>query len=294
MLVTCLGLTAQAATAATRPIDDWIAFFGPFHVIFLHYPIGFLTLAALLDLWTIRNPSQEARRAVGITLGLAATAAWVAGILGLCRSARGEFDGPTLELHRNLGIAVALLGSAAWATHRWLYRPTPGPAQRIVFRGILAVSLLVLVAAGHLGGNLTHGSNFLTENAPPTLERWLGKKPDKGVVSDVGNQTSTYVSTIQPILSRKCYSCHGPEKQKGHLRLDNREAALKGGVSGEPSIVPQDPTKSRLVKSILLPRSHDDAMPPEGKEGLTDQETIAIIHWIQDGADFGNPSPVTK
>src|SRR5947199_3301862 len=42
-----------------------------------------------------------------------------------------------------------------------------------------------------------------------------------------------FAKEIQPILSENCIKCHGPEKQKGKLRLDSREAALKGGTDGE-------------------------------------------------------------
>src|ERR1043165_7497783 len=46
-----------------------------------------------------------------------------------------------------------------------------------------------------------------------------------------------FARDIQPILSKFCYECHGPEKQKGGLRLDQKAAALKGGDSG-PLLVP--------------------------------------------------------
>ena len=41
-----------------------------------------------------------------------------------------------------------------------------------------------------------------------------------------------FARQIQPILREACLDCHGPEKQKGKLRLDTREALLKGGVDG--------------------------------------------------------------
>ncbi|PYV86322.1 MAG: hypothetical protein DMG05_20085 [Acidobacteria bacterium] len=45
---------------------------------------------------------------------------------------------------------------------------------------------------------------------------------------------------IQPILSSRCYLCHGPGTQMAGLRLDFRESALKGGDSGQKAIVPGD------------------------------------------------------
>src|SRR3982751_3073019 len=53
---------------------------------------------------------------------------------------------------------------------------------------------------------------------------------------------------IRPLLVEKCNACHGAEKQKGSLRLDSREAMLKGGESG-PAIVPGKPEDSLLVEA---------------------------------------------
>src|SRR4051794_36986191 len=76
-----------------------------------------------------------------------------------------------------------------------------------------------------------------------------------------------FESKVRPILSEKCYSCHGPQKQRSSLRLDSGEAVRKGGDGG-PVIVPGDPAKSRLVDALR----HDGElkMPPTGK--LTDAE----------------------
>src|SRR5207237_802052 len=54
---------------------------------------------------------------------------------------------------------------------------------------------------------------------------------------------------VRPILVAKCASCHGPEKQKGGLRLDSRAAMLKGGDTG-PAVIPGDAEKSLLVRLV--------------------------------------------
>src|SRR5438034_5969245 len=76
---------------------------------------------------------------------------------------------------------------------------------------------------------------------------------------------------IQPILQQTCIKCHGPEKQKGKLRLDSKEAAFKGGKDGVV-IVAGDAEKSELYKRIILPKGNDDVMPNEG-EPLTKAQT---------------------
>ncbi len=87
---------------------------------------------------------------------------------------------------------------------------------------------------------------------------------------------------IYPVLQRACFECHGPEKQKGKLRLDQREAALKGGENGE-TIVTGKPEESELLRRVMLPRSDDDAMPSKG-ELLKPAEIAALKDWIAAGA----------
>jgi mono/diheme cytochrome c family protein len=91
-----------------------------------------------------------------------------------------------------------------------------------------------------------------------------------------------FAKDILPILEQQCVKCHGPEKQKGKLRLDSREAALKGGKAG-PALVAGDAAKSELVRRINLPKSDDDFMPSEG-EPLPKAHLELISAWINQGA----------
>jgi hypothetical protein len=91
-----------------------------------------------------------------------------------------------------------------------------------------------------------------------------------------------FAKDIQPLLQQNCVKCHGPEKQKGKLRLDSREAALKGGKTG-PAFVVSDGAKSEIVRRISLPKSDDDFMPNEG-EPLAKERIDLIKKWIDEGA----------
>ena len=55
-----------------------------------------------------------------------------------------------------------------------------------------------------------------------------------------------FETQIRPVLAQHCYECHGPDKQKGNLRLDNLPSILQGGESG-PAILLGDPENSLLV-----------------------------------------------
>lgn len=91
-----------------------------------------------------------------------------------------------------------------------------------------------------------------------------------------------FAKDIQPILQQTCVKCHGSEKQKGKLRLDSREAALKGGKAG-PAFVASDAAKSEMVRRIMLPKGDDDVMPNEG-EPLPKAQIDLIKDWINQGA----------
>ncbi|MFM8470851.1 MAG: c-type cytochrome domain-containing protein, partial [Limisphaerales bacterium] len=94
-----------------------------------------------------------------------------------------------------------------------------------------------------------------------------------------------FAKDIGPLLAKNCIECHGPEKQKGKLRLDSKEAAFKGGDSGLAGVVPGKSADSRLYKVITLPKGHDDVMPPKG-EPLSKATTDLIKAWIDAGADW--------
>lgn len=94
----------------------------------------------------------------------------------------------------------------------------------------------------------------------------------------------TYASDIKPIFEKTCFKCHGSEKQKGKLRLDSLETALKGGEDGKV-IEPGNSAKSTLVHAVGRIGSEDDAMPPTDKGKPLDRDQVALIRaWIDQGA----------
>src|SRR2546426_2946212 len=86
----------------------------------------------------------------------------------------------------------------------------------------------------------------------------------------------TYEKDIKPIFEKSCFKCHGSEKQKGKLRLDSREAAIKGGENG-PDIIAGKSAESPLVHNVARIGDEDDAMPPEGKGDPLTKDQVALI-----------------
>jgi hypothetical protein len=88
---------------------------------------------------------------------------------------------------------------------------------------------------------------------------------------------------VQPILDQKCVACHGPEKQKGRLRMDSYEALLTGGKEGE-AIEPGNAEDSNILFRIHLPLEDDEHMPPDGKKQIEPHEIDILTWWINAGA----------
>ena len=90
-----------------------------------------------------------------------------------------------------------------------------------------------------------------------------------------------FESKVRPVLAENCFSCHGPDKQKGGLRLDSRAALLKG-AGGEPVVVPGEPDKSPLIKAIR--HDGDIKMPPKAK--LPAPAIDALTAWVKMGVPW--------
>ena len=89
---------------------------------------------------------------------------------------------------------------------------------------------------------------------------------------------------ILPILSNKCFVCHGPSTEEPEqLRLDSRKGAT-ADRGGYHAIDPSDPAKSEILKRL---NSNSDPMPPEdAARQLTDQERTLLLHWVRNGGEY--------
>jgi hypothetical protein len=102
----------------------------------------------------------------------------------------------------------------------------------------------------------------------------------------ISPQTAEFFENkVRPLLFNRCYGCHGEKNQQGGLRLDSREAMLKGGGSGA-ALVPDDPAKSLIVQAVNY--TGNLKMPPTGKIGA--EEIAVLTDWVKMGA----PWPAAK
>src|SRR5215213_10909721 len=89
---------------------------------------------------------------------------------------------------------------------------------------------------------------------------------------------------IRPIFSEHCYECHGTDKAKGGLRLNDPKIAQSELKSGAHAIVPNDPGKSELIRRVKS-TDPDEQMPLKG-DRLTPTQIQKLQQWITEGAKW--------
>jgi mono/diheme cytochrome c family protein len=269
-------------------VSDWGIFIGRFHPVLVHLPIGFLLIAALLEIGNRTKKISVSDSAVSFVLFWAAIGATMACVAGYLLSLGGGYEEGLLATHQWQGIGVAVLAWIAWAVKSFEKIPF-GPK---VYLPALGIGTLLTFTAGHDGGSLTHGEGYLTQYTPQPFRGWAGMPPREETadvaesaikpIADI-NQAVVYADLVQPILTSRCSQCHNGSKKKGGLRVDGYEHLLKGGEGGAAFVAGKS-TESDLVRRCLLPLEDDDHMPPKGKTQLTNEQIALLSWWIDQGA----------
>jgi uncharacterized membrane protein len=269
----------------TTSPSDWTIFFGHFHPVVVHLPIGMLMIAAILEFISRKKGLQTLQPAITPILWWGMISAIVSCIFGYLLSSSGEYNEDTLFWHQWMGISVALVALGAWYMKKnW---QTDDTMKRVYLPSIYALVIL-LTATGHLGGNMTHGEDYLYAYTPEPFRSIAGLPPRTNGTGNIRkieniNQALVYQDIIAPVMEQKCWSCHNANKMKGQLRMDKVELFMKGGEHGV-IIKASDPENSEILKRVLLDINDEHRMPPKGKTPLTEQE-IALVHWwIKSGA----------
>ena len=104
----------------------------------------------------------------------------------------------------------------------------------------------------------------------------------------VAQQTSIdFNRDIRPILSNKCFACHGPdeESREADLRLDSFDGATED-LGGYQAIKPGDASESELINRVTSDDEDEVMPPPSHGEPLTQSEKEKLARWIEGGAKF--------
>ena len=93
---------------------------------------------------------------------------------------------------------------------------------------------------------------------------------------------------IRPLLSDRCFRCHGPDsgKRQAELRLDRREGLFKDIGDGWAIVKPGDPDTSELVRRIHGFLEDDMMPPPDSHLSLSDDEKALLTRWVREGAEY--------
>jgi uncharacterized membrane protein len=252
-------------------------FIGHLHPILVHLPIGILLLACIFLWLSQKEKFKHLQHAIHTILFFGMISAMVTCITGYLLSGSGEYDENMVQLHQWMGISVAIISIVTYYLNK----------KNLLVKWQIPSAILLgilLVVTGHLGGSLTHGSDYLTK----PLENLSGddsiqiikRKP----IPDI-QEARVYADVVEPIFQSKCYNCHSTKKQKGKLRLDQADLIIKGGKDGVV-IVPGKADESELIKRVLSPREEEHHMPPKEKPQLNEKETALLQWWINQGADF--------
>ncbi|MEM1136517.1 MAG: c-type cytochrome domain-containing protein [Bacteroidota bacterium] len=263
-------------------LADIVLFFGRFHPLVVHLPIGFLLLAGIMEFASKKEKYQSLQAAIPFTLLLGAISAFVACIFGYMLSTDGGYNTDALDLHQWMGIVLTIIATAAYLIKAgYLELPT------VAYQSALVGTMALLGITGHLGGNLTHGSTYLTQYLPDPVKKVVGievkEKKERRIIQHL-DSALVFEDVIQPMLEMRCVSCHNTDKKKGELLLTSFDDLMKGGEEGN-TIVPGNPIKSELYHRITLSHSDEDFMPPEGKTPLTEEQVEIIKWWIEKGAE---------
>lgn len=274
-------------------IESWEWIFrllGRFHPLVVHFPIGLLVVALFLELLTLGGKRQGLREGITWMVFLGTLFAILAAILGWFLRTYDEYEGELVQFHQNMGIVTAVLAMVTWFLLRSTLNEKLG--SYVYYRLGLSATVLVLVVAGHLGANLTHGEDYLTSVLPYNQDSYDSERT-KGLLTELKGldslsevQQENLNLGVRAILAHNCYQCHNENKQKGDLVLDNKRGVYQGGKSG-PVIVAGRPEESELFLRVNLPPDHDDVMPKKGKV-LKDSDIKLIELWIKNGAKWSD------
>ena len=250
-------------------MTDYSLFFGSFHPVLVHLPIGVLAAAFVLHLLSRWSRFEQLYPAVGALYALAAAGGIAAVVSGwaLAGPIGASWDG-----HRWFGLGALGLGVlTAGVTLRQSKAQWTGIGLAVLTLGITGWT-------GHLGGSLTHGAGHFKQYAPNAFA-----SADTLVAVQIIDPDSVqvYADLVAPVLQEHCVDCHRQDLQRGQLRMDSYAALLKGGKEGDAISAGR---RGELWKRISLPPDHPRHMPTRGTPLSYDQLRV-VAAWLDGEKD---------
>lgn len=291
LIIILLQLIYTEFSASKSELNsNWfLRFTGRLHPLVVHFPLALILIAALMELFTIKKFNADLRPGIQILLIAGMVSSLLAAIFGFLISRDAEY-GRFLSIHQYLGTGTAFLVIVIWILHQTILTESK-PTLIKTYRSVLFITAIIVSFTGHYGALLTHGNDYLTSTFP-----WDENYEDNKTISfDISSSKTDTLKLsevqekelslkVRAIFAHNCYKCHGDEKVKGELRLDQKAFVFKGGENG-PVINPGNALESELYRRITLPANHEDVMPAKGKK-ITDKDIEIINFWIRKGAPW--------
>ncbi len=255
--------------------NTFVFFLGRFHPIILHLPIGALIVLFFMEIINAVRSKLNLDTACNLLLWFSVISIIPTITLGFLLGSSGSYDDELLNSHKWLGWFTALI--SIWLVVFRQKRPLLNPNDVTKFYKIfLFVNVVLLSLAGHYGGYLTHGEDYLTKYMPSAMKSVLdiydGDK-EYLVINQAVDSTSEealyYKNYIQPIMKTYCYECHGGKKQKGEMRFDTLDWDIINGPDAE---------KWHSAMNVI----NLGEMPPKKKQQLNDDERRSVVSWMSD------------
>jgi len=270
---------------------NWILqLLGRLHPLMVHFPIGLLIVAFIFELLTFNKKRQGLRQGITYMVYIGALFAVLSALFGWLLKTKEDYTGELVDNHQYTGLATAVLAViTAFILKNSLKK---SPIKLTAYRTMLATTVILLSVAGHLGANLTHGADYLTAVLPGNQVTYDNENT-VALLQDLKSADTLSILQkdklnleVRGIFAHKCYQCHGENKKKGDLVLENKAGIFKGGETGL-AVIPSNAKDSEIYKRIILPAGHKDVMPTKGKL-LSSDEIELIKFWIDDGAHWSD------
>ena len=265
-------------------MDFIFSLFGRFHPLLVHLPIGFLLIGILFLFYPGKN-KETLFPAIKLAVLWGSWASILSVASGLLLYYMEGYAFETVKWHLILGGLTAVSSISFY-----FYLRGRNFSSGINTKLFGLVMLVFLILTGHLGGNLTHGEDYLVEVLPESIQNAIGNSSSKelsGLVLERDNweESLFFEDAVLPVLSKNCNSCHNPKNKKGGLVLTSYKDLIKGGKNGQV-IFPDNFPESSLIHRLLLPKEDKEHMPPKEKRQPSKEEIMLVKHWVESGASF--------
>lgn len=291
-----LDPASSSALLDANATTFWVwNFWGRLHPLVVHFPIGMIVFAALLELYGLKRSAAHHRQLIHVLLLAGVLSAGAAVVAGFALASDGGYDQGALAWHQWTGLLTFFMGTLTWWLHAKVAQHITSTGLKL-YRTSLFCAAFGVAAAGHFGASLTHGDDYLSSTLPwseayaatHVAQFDAAMINDNSAIHDTAKlspqQEQELNIKVRAIFAHNCTSCHGATKVKGDLRLDRKDLVLKGGEHG-PVVIPGKPEESELFKRINLPAGHKDVMPSKGKK-LSDADIAVVEFWIKKGAPW--------